>query len=134
MTIDTEVNDEQELKELARAITQYSTTNISDDDVDKLVKVSAMRVETKTGTDKWFSDRALGQALLYTLCIELKAAVENYSVDAWEIGDESIEVADGDGEASAQFTQWATAVAEGIEESTEVTGGYVPSNTSSFIG
>lgn len=134
MAIDTSVDSESDLKTLTRSLTQYSDTNISPTDLDNLVRVAAMRVETKAGSDAWFSDDELGKALLFTTCILTKASVENYSVNSWEIGDETIEVENASESESVQLSEWASAVADAIEESEETTGGYVPSNTANFIG
>jgi hypothetical protein len=136
MSIDHSVSDESELKSLTRSLTGYEDTQdeLPQGDLDDLITVAAMEVYNEGGSDKWFTDTGLGQALLFTLCIYAKARVENYSVSSWTVGDQTINVQNAGDEDQVQFTRWAQAANDGIEASEEVTTTYTVENTAGYIG
>lgn len=136
MPIDYAVETEDELKSLARSITGYEDTQdeLPAGHLDDLVTVAAMSVFNETGSDQWFADSGLGQALLFTLCIRTKERVENYSVSSWSVGDQTINVQNAGEEDQAQFVNWAQQVNDGLEASDEVTTAYTVENSAGYIG
>lgn len=136
MAIDYTVDSEADLKQLARGITGYEDTpdELPASDMSTLIQVAAMNVQNDTGSEKWFSDSGLGQALLFTLSVRAKERVENYSVSSWSVGDQTINVQGAGDDEQAQFQNWNEQINKGLEASDVVTTGFAPKNNSSYIG
>lgn len=108
---------DSELKDFVRAITQYSTSDIGSTDLDTQVKIAKMRIKNDVGSESWYSDEGLGQALTYTTCIVTKTSLENAYLDSWSVGDQSMTVRDATEEDSAQLQDWNEAILDGLEAS-----------------
>lgn len=114
--------DDTELKDMVRVVTNYDASDVSDPDLDTHVKVAKMDVENDVGATDWYSDSGLGQVLLYTLAIGLKASLENHYVSAWDVGDEDIEVDNVAPEDSLQYVEWNDKIRSGLDNS-DASGG-----------
>lgn len=91
----------------------------------------------RTGSDKWYTDVAYGQALVAMSAMKAKEAVENINISSYGIGDESLSFTNADPESSQQIRSWANEVNEGLNESDvafEKGQDVGFSNTSSYIG
>jgi len=130
-----DVTSDSELKTRVRALTGYEDTpdELSGTDLDSLVNAAKHRLAVQTGSENWYSDSAMGMALVGTTCIIAKSAVENYSVSSWTIGDQTIDVNGAGNVEQAQFQQWSQMVATGIRQSGD-TKTAVPTNTTDYIG
>jgi len=108
---------------LVRALTLYedSTDEVTQSELQTHLRVAKMRLKTKTDSDSFYVDDGLGQALVATTAIVAKAAIENYSVDSWDLGAGSIDVSGAGDTDNAQFNEWAQMAAEGIASSSTVT-------------
>jgi hypothetical protein len=102
---------------------------------DAVLSMSKLRLSNRTGSEDWYGDSGLGQALVFGTAILAKARAENYTVTNYAFGDQRIDV-QGVGEIeSLQLQQWATAVAEGIESSSKTQNSEDRlRNTTSYIG
>ena len=130
--------DEDELLTQVRALTLYDDTRdeLPNATLQTQIGVAQMMLKNKTGSENFYTDSGLGQALLGTTAILAKAAVENYSVDRWSVGADDIDVS-GAGEADQmQFEMWNTLVNEGLSDSdtTKRTTSPVLRNSANYIG
>ena len=136
---DHSIDDDSDLKEMVRGLTHYgdNAEELPDSDLETQIRVGKLRLKNKTdidltGDEPFYSDDGIAQALLFTTCILAKCAVENYSVDRWDIGVAQIEVREAGDADQVQFQQWAELVAEGLHASDENTSGPLPKVTRSF--
>lgn len=131
-------SSETEALELVRGLTLYedSSNELPTDDLKTHLKIAKMRLFTKTGSDSFYSDDGLGQALVATTAIIAKSAIENYSIDRWDLGQGEIDVRNAGDEDVSQFAQWAQMAAEGISSSDTSTRSStpIPSNTAAYMG
>lgn len=125
--------NEGELHTLVRGITDYDETDLSPSRLKTLTRVAKMTLQNEAGSDKWYTDSGLGQALTFTLCIRAKESVENYSITSWSIGNETIDVS-GVGDGDQQFTQWNSLAHDGLVNSDVASVTPTPNNTASYIG
>lgn len=91
----------------------------------------------KTGSDKWYSDLAYGQALVAMSAMKAKEAVENINISSYGIGDESLSFTNAGPEESQQIASWSKEVNEALAESGvefEKSQDLPLGNTSSYIG
>lgn len=135
MTIDAAPSDEGDVRDYVRTLTEYS-----DDDsqlprkpLQDLTDIAKLRIYNRTGSESFFSDSGLGQALVGVTAILAKARVENYSVSSWSIGDETIDTSGMPAEDSIQVQQWNEMHVEGLQSSSSG-GESAPMNTSDYIG
>jgi hypothetical protein len=109
-------SDEADVRDLVRGLTLY------EDDADEIpqstlntqIRIAKMRLATETGSDAFFSDDALGEALVYTTAILAKSAIENYSITSWDLGVGEIDVSGAGDAEQVQFTQWADAASQAL--------------------
>lgn len=133
-----QIQDDFELKQKVRTLTGYARDDdeLSEPDLDGLLDISKLIIKNATGSDSWYSDEGLGQALLGVTCIRAKESVENYSVSSWSVGDEEIDVSGASDPDAVQFTRWNELVNEGLSASQEAETTHSMSirNTSAYIG
>lgn len=124
-----------EVETYVRALTDY------DDAADELpistfgtqLKIAKLRLNNRVNSDDWYSDAGLGQALVACTAIMCKATVENFSIDSWTIGDQSVEAANANPAQSQQLTLWNDMLVEGLDSSRAGADNQL-SNSASFIG
>lgn len=133
-----EITSDRELMSRVRGLTGYEDMpdELPIQELESIVETAKLNVDLEYGSTDWYSDKGLGLVLLGTTCIYAKAQVENYSVQSYSIGDESVEVQDAGPEDSAQFQTWANLVSEGAKNSDSVDTSFSASmtNTSDYIG
>lgn len=133
-----EISSDAEVKHKVRALTGYedSDDELPEPTLDALLDISKSRLSTKAGSQAWYTDPSLGQALLGVTAILAKSSVENYSVDSWTIGEESINVSGSGDDSDAQFSHWNQLVVEGLKSSNnaDTEHNLSVSNTSEYIG
>jgi hypothetical protein len=130
-------SDETELIEQVRALTMYDDTRdeLPNATLQTQIGVAQMMLKNKTGSENFYSDSGLGQALLGTTAILAKAAVENYSVDRWSVGADDIDVSGAGDADQMQFEMWNKLINEGLSDSsTQKTASPVPRNSANYIG
>jgi hypothetical protein len=130
-------SDETELIEQVRALTLYDDTRdeLPNATLQTQIGVAQMMLKNKTGSENFYSDSGLGQALLGTTAILAKAAVENYSVDRWSVGADDIDVSGAGDADQMQFEMWNKLINEGLSDSsTQKTASPVPRNSANYIG
>lgn len=114
--------------ETAGKVTEQAGGNIDD----------AKRVlYTRTGSDKWYSDVAYGQALVAMTAMKAKAAVENINIQRYGIGDETLVFSNADPDDSQQIQSWSGEVNEALDRSEVEFANeqdFGLSNTASYIG
>lgn len=130
------VNSDSELRERVRGFTSYEDNEdeLPQSQLDEVIKTTKDLVELETGSSSYYSDKGLGVVLLFYTCIEVKAAVENHEISAYQLGDESVELDNVPADESAQYDRWARNVKRGLNGSSAVQSGASMSNTSSYIG
>jgi hypothetical protein len=133
-----DINDDIDLKEKVRTLTGYedSADELPDNQLDTLIESMKLKLSVQYESTDWYNDDAFSLVLLGVTCIYAKSQVENYSVESYEIGDESITVRDSDPEDSLQLQQWADLVNTGTKNSsvTDTDRSATMSNTSEYIG
>lgn len=130
--------DEQDALSLVRSLTFYedSPDEITKSELQSHLRIAKMRLKTKTGSDNFYTDDGLGQALVASTAIVAKSAVENYSIDRWDLGAGEIDVSNAGDEDVLQMSQWAEMAADGIASSSSSTKNQSPTNinSASYIG
>ena len=124
-----------ELKTLIRGVTGYDdlSSEFTDSDLDTQIQLAKMRLYNEYGTEAWYDDGGITQALLYLTAILSKCAIENYSTRRWDVGDQSFWSRDNAPDESAQFIEWTEAMNEGIDNSNSgSTTSVGPALTSNF--
>lgn len=133
------IDNDAELKSAVRDGASYDNTadELPGSQLEGVLNDAKRDMHIKTGSDKWYSDMAYGQALKAHACILAKAAVENINIASYSIGDESVRLRNADPEDSQQIQNWASQVSDSlsqsnisIEDSTDLS----LSNTGSYIG
>jgi hypothetical protein len=137
------VTSDSELEAAARDKTSY------DDNADELpgahdsgqmeglIEDAKRVLYMKTGSDKWYSDVAYGQALVALTAMKMKEAVENVNIERYGIADETLSFHNADPEDSQQIQSWSSEVNEGLDESGidfDKSQSLTLSNTSSYVG
>lgn len=117
-----EITDETELKSRVRDTSLYADNpdEVTSTELTSHIHNAQLRLVNETGSQAWYSDTGLMQALLYSTLIEAKLAIENYSVSSWDVGAGRIDVSGAGDNDQAQFEQWAEWVSQGIDFSDEV--------------
>lgn len=132
------ISDISELKQRVRDKTLYedSPRELTASELESNIHDAMLRLEDDTGLSSFFADVGAQRATLYASCIEAKAAIENYSVTAWDVGAGNIDVSGAGDPDQFQFQHWADEVAAGLANSSNATVDDVPTNivTNSFIG
>lgn len=110
------------------AVTKQAGGNIAD----------AKRIlYTRTGSDKWYTDVAYGQALVAMSAMKAKEAVENINIQSYGIGDETLSFTNADPDSSQQIRSWSSEINESLDQSTVEFDNKQDlglTNTSSYIG
>lgn len=136
-------SNDKELKEAVRGETDYAdnadelpdTSSGDGTSMTKVIERAKAKVELETGSDQWFSDNGLGFALVAYASMRAKAAVENFAISGYTMGDETVQTRNADPEDSQQIQQWADDVRTGLDASSvDSKQGVGMSNTSSYIG
>lgn len=129
------VTSDSELRTRVRALTGYEDTadELSHSDLDEIAAQAKQSIAVEYGTDTWYSDEGIGMALVGTTCIFAKAAIENYSVSSWSVGDQTIDVQGAGQTEQAQFEFWAGLTSTGVQNSSQ-SNSVAPTNTSDYIG
>jgi len=110
--------DDADTRQLVRALTQYedNTDELPRSELDTHIRLAKMRLQTQTDKSDFYKIDGLGQALVATTAILAKAAVENYSVDRWDLGVGTIDVGSAGDADVVQFSEWASMAAEGLAD------------------
>ncbi len=116
--------DDTELRETVRTVTNYAVEDVPDSDIDTHIQLAKLRIKNETGSDKFFSDDGLAQAVIFASAILLKSAVENYSISNYVVGGQEIDVSDVASADASQFKEWSSLVRDGLENSHETTRRY----------
>jgi len=129
---------ESELKTMVRGLTLYDDTadELPNSDLQTQIAVAQMMLKNRTGSEDFYTDSGLGQALVGTTAILAKAAVENYSVDRWSVGADDIDVSNAGDADQMQFEAWNMLINDGIAESDSAskTTTPIPKNSANYIG
>jgi len=128
--------DDADTRQLVRALTQYedNTDELPRSELDTHIRLAKMRLQTQTDKSDFYKIDGLGQALVATTAILAKAAVENYSVDRWDLGVGTIDVGSaGDGDV-VQFSEWASMAAEGLADAGLNSNTATNINSAGYIG
>jgi len=133
-----QIKDDIDLKDSVRDLTGYrdNRDELPEPELNGIIETMKLRLSTKFSDTNWYSDDGYSLVLLGATCIYCKAQVENYSVDSYSIGDESIEVSNATPEDSSQFQLWKDMVVEGTKNSSvlESSSSSRMLNTSEYIG
>jgi hypothetical protein len=129
-----EIADKSELKSRVRSKTLYddSPQELQSSELDNLVHDAMLRLDSEAGVSSFFADVHVQRAILYASCIEAKAAIENYSVDSWDVGAGRIDVSGAGDPDQFQFQDWADQVAAGLAKSDEATVDDMPTNINNY--
>ncbi len=135
MTVSFAPTDDGDVKGLVRdALTGYSDSvdEVPSDVLDTQLRMAKLELYNYTGSDAFYSDAGLGQALVGATAVYSKLSLENYSVDSWRVGDTEIDTGSFNNPREAQYEQYVSLVQQGLAAS-DVTSGRAPSNTSGYI-
>lgn len=124
-----------EAKRLVRTLTNYDDTEdeLTDASLQGHLDIAKLELYNEVGTDAVYSDAGLGQALVAATAIYAKAAVENYSVSSWSVGDMNVSAGAFKNPENAQFMKWGKLHAGGLQSS-DKTPTHAPRNTAGYIG
>ena len=126
-----------EVREMVRTLTEYDDTDdeLPQSKLDSQLQMAKLRLynELDIDGDEFYDDAGLGQALVASVAIYSKLAVENYSVTRWRIADQEIETSDMTETDSAQMTEWVQMYRNGVRKSKASTS-RGPTNTTGYIG
>ncbi len=133
---DFDITSDSDLREYFRALTLYDDTadEIQKSTLNTQISVAKLKLKNEANSTEWYSDSGLGQALLGTVLILGKAAIENYSVSRWDLGDAEIDVSGASDSEQVQFEEWATLVSDGLKASNVDSGTQTPQFTKTFGG
>lgn len=128
-------SDDSAAMSMVRTMTNYDgpADGVDDAALAMQLRLSKTRLYNLTGVEDVYSDSGLAQTLVAATAIYTKAAVENYSIQSWSIGDQQIETGAFDNPESAQFTMWHQLHLEGLRSS-DATDSMTPSNTARGVG
>jgi hypothetical protein len=123
------ITDDEELLEAVRDKTSYSdttdewpgswdaqngeVTGQAGGNIDDAKRILYMR----TGSDKWYTDVAYGQALVALAAMKAKEAVENINIERYGIGDETLSFSNADPDDSQQIQSWSGEIDEALDQS-----------------
>ena len=125
-----------DVRRLVRTLTQYDDTDdeLPTDTLQQQLEVAKLRLYNRVGSDEFYTDAGLGQALIAATAILSKAAVENHSIARFEVADIRVEMdSTGSDDDERQYHEWAQMMERGIDRS-DATPTSGPSNTASYIG
>lgn len=133
------ITDDTELESAVRDKTSYSDTSDEwpSSQASGNIEDAKRILYVRTGSDKWYTDVAYGQALVAMAAMKAKEAVENINIASYGIGDETLSFTNADPDSSQQIRSWSSEVNEGLNKS-KVAFENDPdlsfSNTASYIG
>jgi len=133
------ITDDTELESAVRDKTSYSDTSDEwpSSQASGNIEDAKRILYVRTGSDKWYTDVAYGQALVAMAAMKAKEAVENINIASYGIGDETLSFTNADPDSSQQIRSWSSEVNEGLNKS-DVAFENDPdlsfSNTASYIG
>lgn len=137
MTFNFEISSIEELKARVWQATSYedSPDELPETQLESLIKDAQLKVYLKTGSDQWFTDPGLGLVLFAYTCMRAKAAIENFAIVRYAIGDETVTTRNADPDDSQQIQMWAEDVRDGLNASSvDMTQRPTLENTSGYIG
>lgn len=138
MPFDFDISSVEELKERVRFATDYTDTSddgLTESQLESIIRDAQLKVYLTTDSDAWFTDSGLGLVLFAYTCMRVKAAVENFAIVRYAIGDETVTTRDADPEDSQQIQMWAEDVRDGLNASSvDTTNRPTLSNTASYVG
>ena len=115
---DVDITNDTELKDYVRGVTLYDEGVLSPGELDTLIGVSKLILKNKVGDSNWFVDSGLGLALLGVTCAKTKAAVENHSVQSWDIAGANINIEARDQNGNAvQYKEYEDMIQTGLKSS-----------------
>lgn len=136
-------SNDNDLKAIVRGMTDYAdnadelpdTSTGTGTSMTKVIERAKAKVELETGSTAWYSDDGLGYALAAYAAMKAKAAVENFAIVNYTLGDEQVTTRNADPESNQQIQEWADDVVTGLNASsvdTKQSPGV--QNTSGYIG
>lgn len=129
---------DSETTDMVRGLTLYadSPDELRASELDTQLNIAKMRLKNETGSESFYSDAGLGQALVFATAILAKSAVENYSVTRWDVGSDSIDVSGAGDTDQQQFSDWASMVADGVasSSSSSKTQSATNINSANYVG
>lgn len=123
------VTSDEELLDAVRGKTSYTDSadewpGSYDSDAEEITDQAGSNIDDakrilymRTGSDKWYSDLAYGQALVAMSAMKAKEAVENINIETYGIGDETLSFSNADPEDSQQIISWSSEVNEALNKS-----------------
>jgi len=135
---------DDEVRDMVRTLTNYDDAGdeLPEAALDNHLRVAKMALYNEVGKlprpkgggeRSFYADSGLAQALVGATAIYAKAAVENYSVAGWSVGDMNIRAGAFDNPENAQFMFWGQLHADGLRAS-DATPVHAPENTANYIG
>lgn len=131
------ITDDSTLKTRVRSATGYADNEdeLLESDLDNLLNDAKLRVFLETQSEAWYTDKGLGMVLLAYTNMRAKAAVENFAIDGYTLGNETVKTRNATPEQSQQIQQWADDVLAGLNASSlDSTTKLTVGNTSGYIG
>jgi len=140
-----DITTDDELTTRVRALSQYADDpqELPSGELSTLVADAKREIHLRTDSNKWYDDasgtlqdRGLTQALLGLTLVKAKNAVENYSVSAWDVLGQTINVTGVADTDASQFEKWIGMMDEGLAKSSQTDEGDIPTNinSTSYIG
>jgi hypothetical protein len=133
----TQVTSDNDVYDRVYALTNYADTQeeLPQTQLSVLLDVAKNRMENDTQTDKWYVEQPLGDALVAYTCIRAKAAIENFAISGYTMGDEQIQTRNADPDDSQQIQLWADDIQAALNSSSiDSSTSQKVRNTSGYIG
>jgi hypothetical protein len=117
------VTTDSELEDAVRDITSYDATTDelpgtnSSGQMEGIIDAAKRELQIRTGSDKWYSDLAYGNALVAMTAMKAKEAVENVHISSYGIADETLSFRNADPDSSQQIQSWSRQVNQGLNKS-----------------
>jgi len=117
------VTTDAELETAVRDKTSYDATTdelpggATTGQMEGVIQDAKRELHIKTGSDKWYSDMAYGQALVAMTALKAKEAVENVHISSYGIADEALSFRNADPEDSQQIQSWSNEVDSALAKS-----------------
>lgn len=136
-----DITSDSELEQAARDKTSYDPEELpgahDSGQMQGLINDAKRVMYVKTGSDKWYSDTAYGQALNALLALKMKEAVENVNISSYGIGDESVSFNNADPDESQQIVSWSSELNNMLDQSSVAFPNFTDqgfTNTSKYVG
>jgi hypothetical protein len=117
------ITSDSELETAVRDVTSYDATTdelpggSSSGQLSGIIDAAKRDLHVMTGSDKWYSDMAYGNALLYMTALKAKEAVENVHIDSYGIADETLSFRNADPDDSQQIRSWSSRIRKSLDKS-----------------